>query len=285
METVLRSATRETRIGPDQPFVIIGERINPTGRRALAAELSVGDFDRVRADARNQAAAGARMLDVNAGVPGVDEAELLVRLVEVVQDEVDVPLSIDSSVAEALTAALPMCTGKPLVNSVTGEEERLARILPVVAETGAAVIALAHDEGGISMDPHERLAIARRIVERAGEHGVAAEDVIIDPLAMSVGADPQAARVALETIRLVRSELGNNLTLGASNISFGLPGRAALNATFLAMAVEAGLTSAIANPLSEGVRTAILATDVLLARDPFARSWIGMHRQVEATGT
>lgn len=285
METVVRSASQELVIGPDRPFTVIGERINPTGRKAMAAELAAGNFERVRSDARRQAAAGAGMLDVNAGVPGVDEAELLAELVRVVQDETDLPLSIDSSVAEALAAALPVCAGKPLVNSVTGEEERLAAMLPVVAEAGAAVIGLTHDENGISMDPRERLAIAERIIERAGEYGVPPQDVIIDPLAMSVGADPQAARVALETIRLVHSELGSNLTLGASNISFGLPGRASLNAAFLAMAIQAGLTSAIANPLTESVRTSALATDVLLARDPFARSWIGLHRQKEATGS
>jgi 5-methyltetrahydrofolate--homocysteine methyltransferase len=283
METVLRSATREVALGPDRPFVLIGERINPTGRKALARELAEGDYDRVRADAVKQEGAGAQMLDVNAGVPGLDEAAVLSRLVEIVQEEVDLPLAIDSSVATALTAALERCNGKPLINSVTGEEERLETVLPVVAAAGAAVIGLTHDESGISMDPGERLGIARRIVERAGAHGVPAEDVVIDPLAMSVGADPEAARVALETIRLVRAELGCNLTLGASNISFGLPGRTGLNATFLAMAIDAGLTSAIANPMTEQVRNAILATDVLLARDPFARQWIALHRQQSTT--
>jgi 5-methyltetrahydrofolate--homocysteine methyltransferase len=177
------------------------------------------------------------MLDVNAGVPGTNEAELLVAMVRIVQETVDVPLSIDSSVLEALEAALPVCEGKPLVNSVTGEEERLEGLLPLVKNHGAAVIGLAHDETGISMVPEERLAVARRIVERAADYGIPAEDVVLDPLAMSVGADPQAAAVTLETARLIRRDLGNNLTLGASNISFGLPDRGALNVAFLSMAM------------------------------------------------
>ena len=279
METVLRSATTEVVIGPDRPFVLIGERINPTGRKLMAAELKDGNLDRVRADAIAQVEAGAALLDVNAGVPGVNEGELLVSIVRAVQESVNVPLCIDSSVIEALQVALPMCGGKPLVNSVTGEDERLAALLPLIKEHGAAVIGLAHDERGISMDPVDRFRAARHIVERAVEHGIAPEDVLIDPLAMSVGADPMAPAVALETIRLVRREMGNNLTLGASNISFGLPGRARLNAAFLSMAMEAGLSCAIANPLSEEARLALLAGDVLLGRDRFARSWIKTHRE------
>lgn len=278
METTLASAGRQVVIGPDRPFVIIGERINPTGRRALAAELQQGDFERVRADALAQIEAGAAMLDVNAGVPGADEPRLLIEVVERVQEVADVPLSIDSSVADALAAALPRCRGKPLVNSVTGESERLERILPLVKQHGAAVIGLAHDEKGPSADPRERLRVARRIVERAADHGIPAEDVIIDPLAMTVAADPEAGRVALETIRLVRQELGNNLTLGASNVSFGLPARPQLNAAFLALAMAVGLTSAIANPLSEPTRWSVMAADVLLARDPHGMAWIRRHR-------
>jgi 5-methyltetrahydrofolate--homocysteine methyltransferase len=279
METILESPTRKVVIGPDQPFVIIGERINPTGRKVLAAELQQGKLDRVLADAEAQVTAGAAMLDVNAGVPGADEPALLIQLVQAVQEITDVPLSIDSSVAAALEAALPVCHGKPLVNSVTGEEDRMEAILPLVGRTGAAVIGLAHDEAGPSMDPHERLRVARKIVQRAADHGIPPENVLIDPMAMTVGADSNSARVTLETIRLVRQELGNNLTLGASNISFGLPDRKLINAAFLALAMGSGLTSAIANPLAEGVRTTVMAADLLLARDPYGMEWIREHRK------
>jgi 5-methyltetrahydrofolate--homocysteine methyltransferase len=279
METTLRSASREFVIGPERPFALIGERINPTGRKVLAAELERGDLERVRADARAQVEAGAAILDVNAGVPGVDEAELLVEMIRAVEEVTDVPLSIDSSVPAALEAAMKACKGKPLVNSVTGEEERLEKLLPLVKRSGAAVIGLVHDEAGISMDPEERLRIARRIVERAADHGIPAEDVVIDPLAMTVGANPDAGRVTLETIRLVSRELGNNLTLGASNASYGLPGRSVLNATFLAMAMGAGLRSAIANPLAGEVSETVLAADLFLGRDPYARAWIQAQRR------
>lgn len=279
MDTILESPAKKVNIGPQSPFVIIGERINPTGRKALARELQEGNMERVVADVLAQVGAGAAMLDVNAGVPGADEAALLVRLVEMVQETTDVPISIDSSVVAALEAALPAVPGKPLVNSVTGEEERLESILPLVGRHGAAVIGLAHDEAGPSMDPEERLRVARKIVQRASDHGIPPQDVIIDPLAMTVGADPNAANVALETIRLVRQELGNNLTLGASNISFGLPDRQIVNAAFLALAMGAGLTSAIANPLAEGARLTVLAGDLLLARDPYGMAWIQEHRK------
>jgi len=247
METVLESATKKVVIGPDKPFVIIGERINPTGRKVLATQLEAGDFTTVEQDAVSQLEAGAVMLDVNAGVPGADEAKMLVGLVELVQELTDAPLSIDSAMDSALAAALPVCQGKPLVNSVNGEEERLETILPLIQERRAAVIGLAFDESGPSMDPEERFRIAKLIVERAADHGIPPEDVLIDPLAMTVGAEPQAAVVALETIRLVRQELGNNMTIGASNISFGLPGRKIINNSFLALAMAAGLTSAITN--------------------------------------
>ena len=279
METILESAVRQVKIGPQNPFVIIGERINPTGRKALARELEEGNMERVVTDAVAQVEAGAVMLDVNAGVPGVDEAALLAKLVELVQETTEVPLAIDSSVVGALEAALSVCQGKPLVNSVTGEEERLEAVLPLVARHGAAVIGLAHDEAGPSMDPRERLRVARRIVERASDHGIAPADVMIDPMAMTVGADPEAATAALETMRLVRAELGSNLTLGASNISFGLPARSLVNASFLALAMGAGLTSAIANPLTEGVRSTVMAADLLLARDPYGMAWIQEHRK------
>jgi 5-methyltetrahydrofolate--homocysteine methyltransferase len=219
------------------------------------------------------------VLDVNAGVPGADEPALLVQLVKVVQETTDVPVCIDSSVIAALEAALPTCQGKPLVNSVTGEEERLEAILPLVHRHGAAVIGLAHDEAGPSMDPEERLRVARKIVARASDHGIAPEDVIIDPMAMTVGADPDSARITLETIRRVRQEMGNNLTLGASNISFGLPDRRVINAAFVALAMGAGLTSAIANPLAEGARPTVMAADLLLARDAYGMAWIREHRK------
>lgn len=279
METILESLSQKVTIGPESPFVIIGERINPTGRKVLAAELMEGMLDRVVTDTLAQVEAGAAMLDVNAGVPGADEAELLVRLVQVVQETTDVPLSIDSSVVGALAAALPECQGKPLVNSVTGEDERLEAVLPLVRRHGAAVIGLTLDETGPSMDPEERLRVARKIIQRAADHGVPAEDVVIDPLAMTVGADPNAARVALETIRLVRQELGNNLTLGASNISFGLPDRKVINGAFLALAMGVGLSSAIANPLAAGARATVMAADLLLARDPYGMAWIQEHRR------
>ncbi len=279
METVLESKKQKVVIGPDRPFAIIGERINHTGRKKLAQELREGNLDRVLSDAEAQVQAGAAMLDVNAGVPGADEAALLVKILRMVQEIVDLPLSIDSSVVEALEAALPEYQGKALVNSVTGEEERLEKLLPLVKKHGAAVIGLAHDEAGVSMNPEDRLRAARRIVERAADHGIASENVLIDPLVMPVGAEPTAAAVALETARLVRQELGNNLTCGASNVSFGMPGRKLLNAAFLPMAMQAGLTSAITNPLTVEVRKAVLAADVLLGRDAYARTWIQVHRE------
>ena len=279
METVLESATKKVVIGPDKPFVIIGERINPTGRKVLATQLEAGDFTTVEQDAVSQLEAGAVMLDVNAGVPGADEAKMLVGLVELVQELTDAPLSIDSAMDSALAAALPVCQGKPLVNSVNGETERLETILPLIKERGAAVIGLVFDEAGPSMDPDERFRIAKLIVERAADHGIPQQDVLIDPLAMTVGAEPQAAVVALETIRLVRQELGNNMTIGASNISFGLPGRKIINHSFLALAMSAGLTSAITNPLVPETPMTLMACDLLLARDEYGMNWIKAHRK------
>jgi 5-methyltetrahydrofolate--homocysteine methyltransferase len=283
VETVLGSPARQVRIGPGLPFVIVGERINPTGRTALADELKAGDFDRVRSDALEQVAAGAPVLDVNAGVPGLDEADLLVRMVKLVTEVTDVPLSIDSSTDAALEAALGVYEGKALVNSVTGEEDKLERILPVVKRHGAAVIGLASDERGPSPDPRVRLEIARKILGRATDHGIAPEDVVIDPLAMTVGADPDAGAVVLETIGLVRDELGTNVICGASNVSFGIPGRAEITGVFLAMARHAGLTCAIANPLSREVRLAALGSDVLLGIDRYAGAWLKAMRAERAS--
>ena len=278
METVLESASRTVTIGPEHPFVMIGERINPTGRKVLAAEMREGRMEMVRADALAQVAAGSQMLDVNAGVPGEDEPALLVAAVRAVGEVTDAPLCLDSSVVEALAAGLSAYEGKALVNSVTGEDDRLERVLPLVAKHGAAVIGMANDETGISMVPEERLVIARKIVERAADHGIKAEDIVIDPLAMTVGADPQAGRITLETMRLIRDELGVNMSCGASNVSFGLPSRPQLNAAFLPMAMLAGLTSAITNPLTFEVRKAVQAGDLLLGNDEYAASWIAAFR-------
>jgi 5-methyltetrahydrofolate--homocysteine methyltransferase len=278
LETVLRSRTREVVISIDRPFVIIGERINPTGRKVLAAEMKAGRMDRVKADAIAQAAAGAHMLDVNAGIPAIDEPALLVATIKAVTEVSDLPICIDSSVMEALEAALAAYEGKALVNSVTAEDERMDRILPLVKKHGAAVIGMANDETGISMVPEERVAIARRIIERAAEYGIPKEDVIIDPIAMTVAADPTCGLITLETMRLIRNELGNNMTCGASNVSFGLPDRATVNAAFLPLAMHAGLTCAITNPLVPEVRRAVLAGDLLLGHDEYAMRWIASYR-------
>ena len=262
----------------DRPFVIIGERINPTGRKVLAAEMKQGKMDRVRSDAIAQVAAGAHMLDVNAGIPAADEPALLVAAIRAVAEVTDVPVCIDSSIIEALEAGLAAYEGKALVNSVTAEEERMERILPLVKKYGAAVIGMANDETGITMVPEERLALARRIIERAGDYGIPQEDVIIDPIAMTVAADPLAGQVTLATMRLIREVLGNNMTCGASNVSFGLPDRPTVNAAFLPVAMYAGLTCAIANPLIPEVRRGVLASDLLLGHDEYAMKWIGAFR-------
>ena len=282
MDTVLSSRTREVVVSGDRPFVIIGERINPTGRKVLAAEMKDGRMDRVRLDAIAQAAAGAHMLDVNAGIPAADEPALLVAAIRAVSEVSDLPICIDSSVLEALEAGLAAYEGKALVNSVTAEDERMERILPLVKKHGAAVIAMANDETGISMIPSERVAIARRIVERAADHGIPPEDVIIDPIAMTVAADPTCGLVTLETMRLIRDELGNNMTCGASNVSFGLPDRATVNAAFLPLAMHAGLTCAITNPLVAEVKRAVLAGDLLLGHDEYAMRWIAAFRAGQA---
>jgi 5-methyltetrahydrofolate--homocysteine methyltransferase len=281
METVLHSRASTVRIGPEQPFCIIGERINPTGRKAFAEELRNGDLSRVATDAIAQTEAGADMLDVNAGIPLVDEAELLQQMLRTVQDASDLPICIDSSVIEALEAGLAVYEGKALVNSVTGEDERLEEILPLVAKHGAAVIGLANDETGIPETPQQRLEIATKIVKVAGDHGIPPEDVIIDPLAMTVGADTEAVTITLEAIRLIREQLGVNMSLGASNVSFGLPQRHALNAAFLPMASEAGLTSAIMSTAPVVVES-VRATDLLLGRDPWGGRWIAAHRARQA---
>jgi 5-methyltetrahydrofolate--homocysteine methyltransferase len=278
METILTSPTQEVRIGPEQPFVIIGERINPTGRKKLAAEMAVRDYERVKADAVAQVAAGAQMLDVNAGIPMVDEPAILAEVVTLVQELVEVPLCIDSSIVAALEAGLAAYKGKPLVNSVTGEEERLESVLPLVAEHKAAVIGITNDESGISHDPDGRFAIAKKIVARAESFGIPREDVIIDPLAMPVGAVNTAGVTLFTITRRVREELGCNTVCGASNISFGLPDREGLNTAFLAMAISAGMTSAITNPLVESVRKTVLAGNVFMGLDENCLAWLNYQR-------
>lgn len=279
METNLSSATKTVVIGPDRPVRIIGERINPTGRKALAAEMAEGNLQRVADDAVAQVAAGATVLDVNAGVPLVDEPALLAQVVELVQSVTDVPLCLDSSVVAALASGLEVYRGRPLVNSVNGEEERLEAVLPLVKKHGAAVIGLAMDDDGIPETPEKRLEVAKKILNRAQDHGIDPDDVVIDPLVLPVGASPKAARVVLETLRLVREGLGVNTVCGASNVSFGLPDRPALNSAFLAMTVASGITAVIANPLDEISRTGVLAADVLMGNDEHCMNWITAHRR------
>jgi 5-methyltetrahydrofolate--homocysteine methyltransferase len=271
-------------IGFDQPFVIIGERINPTGRKLLAEEMKQGDYTRVAADAVAQVEAGAHMLDVNAGIPLADEPSILAEAVQLVQSVVDVPLSIDSSIVAALESGLGVYQGKPLVNSVTGEEDRLETVLPLVARHGAAVVAISNDETGISEDPDVRFEVAKRIVNRAADHGIPAEDVVVDPLVMPIGAMPTAGRQVFRLAGRLRDELKVNTTVGASNISFGLPHRLGINAAFLTMAAASGLTSAITNPLEPEIRQAVMAADVLNGNDPDCVSWIRTHRQPTGEG-
>jgi 5-methyltetrahydrofolate--homocysteine methyltransferase len=284
MDTILRGKSKTVTIGAGQPFCIIGERINPTGRKRLAEELRGGDLSTVELDTHAQVEAGADMLDVNAGIPLVDEAELLAKMLQTVQAAADIPICIDSSVIEALEAGLAVYDGKALVNSVTGEDERLEEILPIVARHGAAVIGLANDETGIPETPQQRLEIATKIVSAAGDHGIPPEDVVIDPLAMTVGADTEAVTTTLRTISLIRDSLGVNMCLGASNVSFGLPERHVLNAAFLPMAMAAGLTSAIMNTAEVCVQ-AVRAADLLLGHDAWGASWIAAHRARQAAAT
>lgn len=284
-DTIVSSATKEVVIGFGRPFVMIGERINPTGRKLLAEEMKNGDFSRVEADALAQVAAGAQMLDVNAGIPLADEPALLARAVQLVQSVTDVPLSIDSSIIEALEAGLAVYQGKALVNSVTGEDEVMERVLPLVARHGAAVVAISNDETGISMDPDVRFAVAKRIVERAADHGIPASDVVVDPLVMPIGALGQAGQHAFRLIRRLREELRVNTTCGASNVSFGLPNRQVVTGTFLAMAIGAGMTSAIMSPLHPEVLNAVRAADVLAGQDQDCMAWIRANRDPNAEGS
>ena len=282
-DTVISSATKEVVIGFNRPFVIIGERINPTGRKILAAEMAAGDFTRVEADARAQVEAGAHMLDVNAGIPLADEPAILARAIQLVQSITDVPLCIDSSIVAALEAGLAVYKGKALVNSVTGEDERLESVLPLVKKYGAAVIAISNDETGISEDPDVRFAVAKKIVERAMDHGIPACDVVVDPLVMPIGAINQAGVQVMRLLHRLRTELKVNTSCGASNISFGLPNRDGINSAFLTMAMGAGMTSAITNPLHVEVIKACMGADVMLGHDPDCARWIRRFRDVAPT--
>jgi 5-methyltetrahydrofolate--homocysteine methyltransferase len=284
METVVSSRSKAVTIGPDHPFVVIGERINPTGRAKLGAEMAQGNFDRVESEAVAQVDAGAQMIDVNAGIPLADEPAILAQAIQHVQQVTDTPLSIDSSVVAALQAGLEVYEGKALVNSVTGEEDRLESVLPLVKKHSAAVIGICNDEERISEDPDERFSIAKKIVERAEDHGIARQDVLIDPLAMPVGAVGTAGKTLFEVVRRCRSELGVNTVCGASNISFGLPNRVALNGTFLAMAIAIGVPCAITNPLEEEIRQTVLAANVLLGHDPNCKQWLASQRGSSSSG-
>lgn len=281
-ETVITSEKREVVIGFERRFVMIGERINPTGRKLLAEEMARGDYARVVADAVAQVQAGAQMLDVNAGIPLADEPRILAECIKLVQETVDVPLSIDSSIVEALEAGLAVYKGKPLLNSVTGEEERLERVLPLVKKYNCAVIAISNDETGISEDPDTRYAVAKKIVERAEDHGIPRADVIVDPLVMPVGAINDAGRKLMHLLRRLREELKVNTSCGASNFSFGLPNRRGLGAAFLPMMIGAGLTSAIMNPLHAEDMQAVLGADVVMGNDPNCAAWIRKYREPPA---
>jgi 5-methyltetrahydrofolate--homocysteine methyltransferase len=284
-DTVISSATREVVIGFDRPFVIIGERINPTGRKLLAAEMAAGDFSRVESDALAQVAAGAHMLDVNAGIPLADEPAILARAVQLVQSITDVPLSIDSSIVAALAAGLAVYKGKALVNSVTGEEDRLETVLPLVKQYGAAVVAISNDETGISEDPDVRFEVAKKIVHRALDYGIPASDVVVDPLVMPIGAINQAGVQVMRLVKRLREELKVNTTCGASNISFGLPARDGINSGFLTMAIASGMTSAITNPLHGDIVKACMAADVMMGHDPDCARWIRRFREVPPPST
>jgi 5-methyltetrahydrofolate--homocysteine methyltransferase len=284
LKTIVSSAKRTLEISRDQPTVIIGERINPTGRKRVLEALKDGDFDQIRQDALQQVEAGAKMLDVNAGVPGADQPSMLQQVMRVVMEVVDVPLSIDTADPESLKAALSIYDGKALVNSVNGEEESLSAVLPLVKEYGAAVIGLCMDDDGIPNEAETRLRIAGRIIERAAQLGIPAEDIIIDPLVLTVGADSQAAAVTLKTIELITSEFGVNINLGASNVSFGLPDRHTVNQVFLALAIGVGATCAITDPLK--LTQSIRAADLLLGRDNYGSRYIGYWRsQQQKEGT
>ncbi|MBS1254713.1 MAG: 5-methyltetrahydrofolate:corrinoid/iron-sulfur protein co-methyltransferase [Deltaproteobacteria bacterium] len=283
-KTIISSATKKVVIGLDQPFVMIGERINPTGRNMLAKEMAVGDFSRVEQDTLAQVAAGAHMLDVNAGIPLADEPKILAETIKLVQSLTDVPLSIDSSIVAALEAGLEVYQGKALLNSVTGEEERLEAVLPLVKKHGCAVVAISNDETGISEDPDVRFEVAKKIVEHAADYGIPSSDIVVDPLVMPIGAVNTAGRQVMQLVRRLQQELKVNTTCGASNVSFGLPNRDGINAAFLTMAIASGLTSAITNPLHVPVMQAVMGADVMMGNDPNCFRWIKKYREPATAG-
>lgn len=279
METKLTSKSKTVVISPELPFVIIGERINPTRRKKLAETMARGDFSVVQEDALKQVEAGAHVLDVNAGIPGGDEPVLLRGAAQAVLEVVDVPLCFDTADPDALKAALEIYPGKALINSTTAEEHMMARVFPLAQQFNAAVIGVISDESGVPTTPEARLEVARKLVNRAGDFGIPPEDIVIDCLALTVGADHNAGRVTLDAMKLVRQELGVNLNLGASNVSFGLPDRKILNIAYLALAIGSGMTTAITDPTVPEIQTAILACDLLTGRDEYAMRWIKAYRK------
>lgn len=282
MHTVLKSASKTVIIGHDQPFCIIGERINPTGRKKFQSQLRVDDLSQLAIDIEQQVRGGADVLDVNMGVPLTDEPALLGRAIKMIQSLTDMPICIDSSIIEALQVGLETYQGKALVNSVTGEEERMELILPLIKQHGAAIIALPNDATGIPATAAERIAITEKIIAAVEKHGIPLEDLVIDPLAMTVGADPEAVKITLETIYQIRERWGLNMTLGASNVSFGLPYRHAINAAFLPAAMSHGLTSAVMDARTPVIVEAVRAADLLLGLDPWGGNWISRFRAMEA---
>ncbi len=282
--TVISSRTKEVVIGFERPFVVIGERINPTGRTLLAEEMKGGDFSRVEADALAQVAAGAQILDINAGIPLADEPAILAQCIRRVQSITDAPLCIDSSIVAALEAGLEAYEGKALLNSVTGEEERLDAVLPLVRKYGCAVIAIANDDSGISEDINVRFEVAKKIVERAQDFGIPASDIVVDPLVMPIGAINSAGRQVMELVQRLRNELKVNTTCGASNLSFGLPNRNGLNTAFISMAIASGMTSAITNPLHAEIMQSVLGANVVMGHDAECANWIVANRDPDAKG-
>ncbi len=277
--TIISSKTKEIIIGPDQPFVIIGERINPTNRKLLAEEMKAGNLERVQQDAMSQINAGAQILDVNAGVPLADEPKILADSIKLIQSISDVPLCIDSSIVEALKCGLEAYQGKALLNSVTGEEERLETVLPLVKQFGCAVIGISNDDSGISEDINVRFEVAKKIVERAMDYGIPKEDILIDPLVMPIGAINDAGKQVLELIKKLQNELQVNTTCGASNLSFGLPNRHGLNTAFIAMAIANGMPCAITNPLEKEIMQSIKGANVVMGHDPECSDWIMNYRE------
>jgi 5-methyltetrahydrofolate--homocysteine methyltransferase len=285
MHTVVQSASKTVTIGHDQPFVIIGERINPTGRKKFQELLRAGDLSTIAVDVESQIKGGADMLDVNMGVPLTDEPALLAAAIKMIQGMTDIPICIDSSVIEALQAGLEAYEGKALVNSMTGEDDRMELILPLIKKHNAAIIALPNDEIGIPATAAERIVITEKIIRAVEKHGISLDNLVIDPLAMTVGADPEAVKITLETIHLIREKFGLNMTLGASNISFGLPNRHALNAAFLPAAMSHGLTCAVMDARTPAINEAVRAADLLLGMDQWGGNWISRFRAQEAAKT